>query len=636
MALEYLEKALALEKQAQNHKNMADIFLNISVVLSNLNKHKDALDAVLNAIFLVQEELLDFTLPQSFHVAFQSTTTQNSVSETQGNYLGSLIKPRQTGRTADPRGSAPVVVLIDERFDNAEDYGRFLKERVKVLVIAYHNMGAELEHLNLYHDALKIYQKGLKLADQYLGSQSEVAIELQSILDVLKNKLSGKSRPVIVKPPLSQSVQRQHFTIECGSEMTRTIKSRIRRSEGEPTPIRQIDSNVSHFERDRKSVIIKSEKGNAYLQSKQKLDTNATPNPSRETLVSKTKISNAPEVRINANQQNASRPNLDNNSIELGSSSKVQLPEISHSHPEDEARDDSKQKDQSVVRFLNKQSTHSIGNNPSSLKKSNTLPVYSIRKDMREKNKGLEHGPIMTDPAQQFSGSLLQQMKMGTVRSEIALLQDNLSNQRSPVSSTSDQAQKNSFAKSQVSINIRNVTFSKGQKTENLIKNDRIPGQKSTSVVPSVIQVANSNHIKKALIEILNQTSQNQNDTADFNAQSQAQKDSKDYTVNIKPICDDFGESIIHQELQDINLTLGPRGQHRSSLGIKQEIYHVKLDSSGIQDTHNIFGADDAPLDLATKSSGKKPQKGHQESAALWQDEVSNLDSSGIESSYVY
>ena len=182
MALEYLEKALALEKQAQNHKNMADIFLNISVVLSNLNKHKDALDAVLNAIFLVQEELLDFTLPQSFHVAVQSTTTQNSVSETQGNYLGSLIKPRQTGRTADPRGSAPVVVLIDERFDNAEDYGRFLKERVKVLVIAYHNMGAELEHLNLYHDALKIYQKGLKLADQYLGSQSEVAIELQSIL----------------------------------------------------------------------------------------------------------------------------------------------------------------------------------------------------------------------------------------------------------------------------------------------------------------------------------------------------------------------------------------------------------------------------------------------------------------------
>ena len=142
-ALGHLEKALSKEKNLRNYKNIADIFLNICVVLSNLKKHKDALDAALNAIFLIQEELLEYSMPPLFK---------------------------------------------QERKREIGDVREIVLERIKILIVAYHNMGAELEHLNLKEDAYKVYEKGANMASNYLGPESELAKDLYKIISLLRPK----------------------------------------------------------------------------------------------------------------------------------------------------------------------------------------------------------------------------------------------------------------------------------------------------------------------------------------------------------------------------------------------------------------------------------------------------------------
>jgi len=638
VALEYLEKALAIEKQAQNHKNMADIFLNISVVLSNLNKHKDALDAVLNAIFLVQEELLGFTLPQSFQIALHSTLSANSDSDRKENYPVHLKNnqfQQQSSKFADPNDNPPMMAFIDERFDSGEEYGKFLKERVKVLVIAYHNMGAELEHLNLYQDALKIYQKGQKMAEQFLGNQTEVAVELQSILELLKSKMSAKSRPANSKQPLSQTIQRQNFANDRESEMTRTIKSRVRQTEGESSHMRPIDTNASYYEKERKSIIIKPEKGNVHLMSKQRLESNVTPNQSRETLASKSKFQIVNNLRFIFKPQEQSKNNLNHNSIEFAFSTKQIFAESNHYRTEVDIQEAPKQKDSSAIRLISKKSTHSIGNNTSGLKKSNTLPVYVVRRESHEKNKMSDQGHMLTDPAQQISNKSLQQFKMGTVRSDIVqLLKSNPSNERSPLSNNSDQAQKHSTPQSQVSLNMRNLTFSKGHKTELYLNNDQASGKRSKKILPPVIQMIDLKAIsEERTFENSHQPIQDQNETANFKVKSQIMNPNKNYTINIKPISEDSESSNLHPENQKNNATSATKVKFRSSLGQKQEIYSVMQETISRQPLQSLLVIQNSPLNSERNSPEKKPQKSNKHPEDGWQSNLSGCENLYNESS---
>lgn len=98
LALGFLQQALNIEVQLENPQSLADTHLNMCAVLSQLNRHKEALQHVLISIVLLQDEFL------------------NAKNE------------KSTKR-------------------KEENQKNTLEDRVSVLSIAYHNLGVELEYL---------------------------------------------------------------------------------------------------------------------------------------------------------------------------------------------------------------------------------------------------------------------------------------------------------------------------------------------------------------------------------------------------------------------------------------------------------------------------------------------------------
>ena len=58
IALKYLERALAIEFKLPNQDSIADTHLNVCAVLSQLNRHEEALEHVLMSIVLLQDEFM--------------------------------------------------------------------------------------------------------------------------------------------------------------------------------------------------------------------------------------------------------------------------------------------------------------------------------------------------------------------------------------------------------------------------------------------------------------------------------------------------------------------------------------------------------------------------------------------------
>lgn len=169
VALKFLEEALTTEKTLESDRNISDILLNICAVLSKLGKHKDALDAVLNSVYLLQEEILAISMSNFFEESATSKIRQPSVSgltnDTEIEYLTVYEKSIFTN-------------LENVSFESKR---KFLLERLSILVVAYHNMGVEFEHLKLPREALNVFEKGWDLACQYLDSQSDLSIQLARI-----------------------------------------------------------------------------------------------------------------------------------------------------------------------------------------------------------------------------------------------------------------------------------------------------------------------------------------------------------------------------------------------------------------------------------------------------------------------
>ena len=89
LALQYLNHALEIQSNEKEPSGLADIHLNICAVLSQLDKHNEAMHASLNAIIILQDELISADLSS---------------------------------------------------YEN-------LSERTSILAIAYHNLAVELEYL---------------------------------------------------------------------------------------------------------------------------------------------------------------------------------------------------------------------------------------------------------------------------------------------------------------------------------------------------------------------------------------------------------------------------------------------------------------------------------------------------------
>ena len=109
-ALNYLLNALDIELKMDSLSSLADTHLNLCAVLSQLERHEDALEHSMLSIIMIQDEFLQVTM--------KGRKNNNA--------------QQQPPQQQDPNKNAKNSISDD---------------RVAVLAIAYHNLGVELEHL---------------------------------------------------------------------------------------------------------------------------------------------------------------------------------------------------------------------------------------------------------------------------------------------------------------------------------------------------------------------------------------------------------------------------------------------------------------------------------------------------------
>jgi tetratricopeptide (TPR) repeat protein len=121
-SLSYLQKALAIEQKLPHVDTPADTHLNLCAVLSQLGRHREALEHSQQALMLLQEELF-----------------------ADGASARAAQKP----------------------------------DRIAVLAICYHNIGVECEFLKHYQASLQAYTKGVEIASVYLGATHGITQTLE-------------------------------------------------------------------------------------------------------------------------------------------------------------------------------------------------------------------------------------------------------------------------------------------------------------------------------------------------------------------------------------------------------------------------------------------------------------------------
>jgi hypothetical protein len=135
VALAHMQRALALERGSAKVNNPADTHLNLCAVLSQLQRHDDALAHAQAALDLLQAEI-----------------------------FGAL--PEAAARA--PGGIMAAAAAAGVKHD-----------RVAALCIAYHNFGVESEFAKKFTQALGAYTKGYEIAKAFLGEAHGVTAQVK-------------------------------------------------------------------------------------------------------------------------------------------------------------------------------------------------------------------------------------------------------------------------------------------------------------------------------------------------------------------------------------------------------------------------------------------------------------------------
>ncbi|KAF0691707.1 Aste57867_17119 [Aphanomyces stellatus] len=152
-ALTCLKRALAIELQLGKVQTTADTHLNLCAVYSTMGKHNEAVEHAQSALILLQEELFS---------------------------AGKDLKPLEVN-----------------------------KDRVSVLCIAYHNLGVEYEYLKQYSQSVQSYQKGVGIAEQYLGASHGVTVTLTNSYVAARRTVHTKAKKEMIdaqKSPKKEKV----------------------------------------------------------------------------------------------------------------------------------------------------------------------------------------------------------------------------------------------------------------------------------------------------------------------------------------------------------------------------------------------------------------------------------------------
>ncbi|CAD8088820.1 unnamed protein product [Paramecium primaurelia] len=155
-ALQYLQQALSIELQQKQSTSLPDIYLNLCAVLSQLERHEEAIQHIYLSIIMLQHELLISTFQKP-------EQRQDQLNE-------QLFPSRQS--------SVQYVNSVKSHCNETKKQ----QERMSILVVAYHNLGVEMEHLKLQFESKKIFQSALLLSEQCLPQEHQLRHTLEEII----------------------------------------------------------------------------------------------------------------------------------------------------------------------------------------------------------------------------------------------------------------------------------------------------------------------------------------------------------------------------------------------------------------------------------------------------------------------
>ena len=270
VALNYLQEALVIEKKLKNNQNIADLFLNICAVLSSLKKHKEAFQASLNSVALLQEELLNYCLPfvirhqdQKENVSDESKN-RNSIIKTKFDHsmydtiqgttekenLADFKTKQNDFYTIQLNGNPQDKVLEKSTYIGKTVSNKQLRERVTILTIAYHNMAVELEHMKLYEDSMEVYQKACNLSNQMLNDENELVNNLKQVAETATVHLTQKLKE---KPKEKKFVLKTRKLKSAVQNVKHVIKNKARIKTAIVKPKRAV-SQYKQVERDSNDI----------------------------------------------------------------------------------------------------------------------------------------------------------------------------------------------------------------------------------------------------------------------------------------------------------------------------------------------------------------------------------------------
>lgn len=208
VALKFLLLAYEVLKHTKN-RGLADLLLNICAVQSKLGRHNEAYLSALNAVSLLQNELLQMSLP-FFNTAIRPNTTHKSTGsadDLHGNSRDSHLVEPTSVKTPGPQvplgssgtigahGSAGFVGQANRELSEREK--EELNEKVNEIMIVYcialHNQAVELEYLERFEESLEFYQKSQEMAESSFGPTSEICLNLSKVLQNARDKFAKKS-----------------------------------------------------------------------------------------------------------------------------------------------------------------------------------------------------------------------------------------------------------------------------------------------------------------------------------------------------------------------------------------------------------------------------------------------------------
>ncbi|CAD8105863.1 unnamed protein product [Paramecium sonneborni] len=180
-ALQYLQQALSIELKNETTTLLPELYLNICAVLSSQERHEDARQHIYLSIIMLQHELLLQFLKQSQQSSKDIFQKLNSFDQS-NQQVKSQLKCIQTEQ----------INLNKEQ-----------KERIQILIVAYHNLGVEMEHLKQSLESKNIFRSAYQLSQISLTLNHPLRQTLGSIIQKYdSNNSKDNFESVILKPIL--------------------------------------------------------------------------------------------------------------------------------------------------------------------------------------------------------------------------------------------------------------------------------------------------------------------------------------------------------------------------------------------------------------------------------------------------